>query len=194
MIQSQTRNPDLIYHMNYAPESKSPDLTQRVRRGFELAKKDRCDVVFVMENDDYYHPDYIAFMLMSWFAEGMPEIFGLGHSLYYHIKNRKYHFLLHKERASLMNTLVSCSAQINWPKDSEVFLDICLWRSLNGKTILTDGDLLSIGIKHGIGKCGGIGHTVMKYDYRDADLQYLKSNTGEMFTFYSKLAKNLRGN
>lgn len=192
MISAQLRKPDLLLHVNYAPESNSPDLTQRVRRGFEQAKEQGCNVVLIIENDDYYHPDYIGFMIMNWLAEGCPEVFGIEQSVYYHIGKREYSRIDHSGRASLMNTLIRTDAKIEWPDDSEVFLDLNLWKQLQGQTIKTS-QTISIGIKHGIGLCGGSGHTTMRYEHTDAQMHWLKKCTGEDFKFYSKQARTLKG-
>ena len=97
----------------------------------------------------------------------------------------------HPKRASLMNTLIKCDAQIDWPKDEEVFLDLNLWKQLEGKTF-NPAFMISIGIKHGQGLCGGRGHSSMNYNNDDPDWDYLKKHVDpESFKFYSSISEEL---
>ena len=54
MLDRQTVKPDFIELVNYKAISKAPDLTPRIRFGFDSLKKKGCDVVLIMENDDFY--------------------------------------------------------------------------------------------------------------------------------------------
>lgn len=189
MIESQTRKADLIYTIDFKPTSKAPDLTKRVRLGFEWAKNEGCDCVLIMENDDYYSENYIETMVDEWIKAGRPELFGTAYTYYYHIFKRQYNKIDHPKRASLMNTLISCKADISFPKDDYVFLDLVLWRQMQGVTF-KPRQPISIGIKHGIGLCGGVGHDKMQYKNDDFDLEFLNLHVDEQsFYFYQNLKK-----
>jgi hypothetical protein len=190
MLSRQTIKPDHIDLVNFKPKGKGTDLTERVRIGFESLKSKGCDVVFIMENDDFYAPEYIETMLFLWELNDEPDIFGTDRTIYYHIEKREYKILGHSGRSSLMNTLLSTKANIKWPKDSEVFLDINLWRQLKGKAVRID-KTISIGIKHGVGLCGGAGHDRMEFDFKDPFLSYLRSKVdSDSFDFYRSLFPN----
>lgn len=184
MIGGQTLKPDFLFVVNYEPISKDFDLTQRVRRGFDTLKNNGCDVVFIMENDDFYSANYIETMIQGFKEAGEPFIFGTNSTIYYHIKKREYKNLNHDGRASLMNTILRTDAPVIWPKDDEVYLDLYLWKTIPGKTF-SPSSIVSLGIKHGVGLCGGNGHYQMRYKEKDYNLEFLKSVVDEeRFNFY----------
>jgi hypothetical protein len=186
MMEGQTLKPDFVELVNYEPKSDLTDLTERVRIGFERLK-DKCDCVLIIENDDYYSSDYIATMVNEWVKWGKPDLIGNAETIYYHIFKKQFKFLNHPNRASLFQTLISCEANIEWCDDSEVFLDLHLWKKHKGKTFTTE-ECIAMGIKHGIGKCGGSGHERMIYDFNDPAMNFLRENIEkESFNFYSTL-------
>lgn len=186
MIKGQTLQPDFVKVVNYEAKSNTTDLTERVRIGFETLK-DKCDCVLVMENDDYYSSDYISTMVNEWIKWGKPSLIGIGETVYYHIFKKQFKFLDHPKRASLFCTLISCAITPNWCDDSDVFLDLHLWKSHVGKTFTTDENI-AVGMKHGIGKCGGSGHDKMVYNFNDPNYAFLKNTIDkDAFEFYTTL-------
>lgn len=184
MLARQTMSPDHVELVNYKPQSDKFDLTQRVRIGFEDLKSNGCDCVLIMENDDFYSRDYIKTMVLGWLQYGKPDLFGFNSTTYYHIIKKEYNILKHPNRTSLMNTLISCSAPIEWPADNFVFLDLELWKQLEGVSVSNDKNLC-VGIKHGVGLCGGRGHHEMQYPHQDKDGSFLRSIVDESsFNFY----------
>lgn len=165
MINRQSRMPDKILVMNDKPLNNKPDLTYRIRSGFDQLK-DECDLIFVIENDDWYSENYIEIMSNKWLELGRPELFGIAQTTYYHIQKREHKTWQHNH-SSLFCTVISSKAEINWPKDTEVFLDMHLWKTVKNKYIWIPKELIVIGIKHGEGLCGGKGHTTLKYDHVD---------------------------
>lgn len=187
MIGRQSLKPDFVFVVNYEPTSEEFDLTQRVRKGFEILKNKGSDVILIMENDDYYRETYIETMVREFISAGEPFIFGTDFTIYYHVKKREFRKLVHSGRASLMNTLLRIDAPIIWPSDSEIYLDLFLWSQINGKTF-TPKENISLGIKHGVGLCGGSGHNGMRFDNQDFNFKFLKSVVDEeRFNFYSSL-------
>ena len=184
MIERQTLKPDHIEHVNHTPKSNDYDLTERVRIGFDHLISNGCDCVLVMENDDFYSKHYIEEMVSGWIQNGKPELFGYNSTTYYHIFKKQYNILSHPNRASLMNTLISCSVSIEWPADNFVFLDLELWKQLDGVSVSDDKNLCT-GMKHGVGLCGGRGHHQMQYPNQDGDSSFLRSIVDEYsFNFY----------
>lgn len=192
LISNQILQPDYVEIVDYKPISEKPDLTARVRKGFETLQRLGCDCVLIMENDDWYHMDYIYKMFTAWVNHRKPDLLGLSSTTYYHIGKREYRTLTHKKRASLMSTMISCSARIDWPKYDYVFLDLHLWKQWRlSKRTVDFLNPISIGIKHGIGLCGGTGHTTFKYDEQDPEMNWLRSKVDEKsFEFYFHTGRN----
>lgn len=192
MLKAQTLQPEFIELINFKPESKGFDLTQRVRIGFETLKSEGCECVLIIENDDFYSKDYIETMFSEWNKKGRPEIFGTSQTVYYHVLKKQFRVLKHPSRASLMNTLINCESVFDFPSDSEIFLDLYLWKQLKGKTF-TPEKVISLGIKHGLGLCGGRGHKEMTLENNDFENEYLKASIDkESFLFYQSIADKLK--
>lgn len=197
MINNQTLQPNHVEVIDYPAKSALPDITERYRIGYEKLSAIGFDVILFMENDDYYSPDYINEMIYEWIVAGCPDLFGTTFTTYYHIGLRKYFTFYHEERSSMMNTLIKPGLQINWPPNHEIFTDMFLWTRqdcFNGsKALWTPSDDLSIGIKHGVGKCGGRQHSTGLHRYTltgglgnerssghdDSDLKWLSNRVGQ---------------
>lgn len=99
----------------------------------------------------------------------------------------------HFRRASAMNTMIKPDLLFSWCPDNEPFTDLHLWKVVKGITF-APSQVISIGIKHGVGKCGGRSHTDRfdRYRFDDSSLQFLRSNTDkESFQFYSNYINQL---
>lgn len=186
-IDRQTVQPDQKLFVGFQPESRHPDLTRRVRIGYEMAKKANIDWVVIMEDDDSYSRHHIERYepFMNRF-----DFIGDQHSLYYNIRTRRYQVFNHPRRASLFTTAFRVSAldRFKWPPDDTVFLDIKLWNFAKTKRckFIDSG---AVGIKgHGFGMRGGKGH-VMKLRHEDPDGKMLIVATGENHVFYENLVK-----
>jgi hypothetical protein len=103
-----------------------------------------------------------------------------------------------------MNTMIKPNLLINWPNDNEVYTDLHLWlhsHVLNGvKKTWTPQHIISIGIKHGFGLCGGRHHKDRLGRYKmnggmgnesasgfdDLQSDWLRANTdNDSFEFYN---------
>ena len=124
MINSQTIKPDIIELVNdkpidinpdgYAlPEKRNCDITLRYRTGYDRLRNKGINVIFLMENDDWYAPDYIETMLKYWEKYGRPDIFGTNYTIYYHIKLFAYFTMNHSMRSSAMSTLIRSDLNFN---------------------------------------------------------------------------------
>lgn len=199
MIGNQTRQPDKILVFRETSPYEGVDITWRYRNGYNRLKG--YDVVLFMENDDYYRPEYIEEMLAEWDRQGRPDMLGTSSTIYYHVGIRRYFVMKHRERASMMNTLIKGGLEIKWPQDQEPFTDMWLWMKpeLNkfSRVVFTPQKTLSIGIKHGIGLCGGSNHKTRmhRYVFEDGDLSLLKEimqNDEDSLNFYAGLYEVLR--
>lgn len=178
--------PTKVYYINHEPVSDEVDLIPRVAKGIQQAKEDGIDLVFIIENDDYYDPHY--FYSMSRYFHDY-QFFGQNYTYYYNIKTLTYSKFEHAYRSSLFTTGFKISALNNFNFNtlkSQLFLDIELWKYARyKKRIFIDTN--AIGIKHGMGKCAGKGHS-MKLRYNDADMEWLESKVDdEALYFYRKM-------
>jgi hypothetical protein len=187
-IERFTIKPDKSYFIDYAPTDNRKDLVPRIQKGIELAKSDGFDEVFILENDDWYSPNYFEKMQLN----GL-DFIGANRSLYYHIGNRTYEYFHHPNHSSLYCTGFKISALngFQWPEPQAVFLDLRLWRHAKrqNKKMLLKSDPIGVSIKHNIGLCGGSGHK-RELARKDPGLEFLKSQVdGEAFEFYKSLIK-----
>lgn len=192
LIKNQTLQPTIIEVINYEPESDNVDITQRYRRGYEKLRNKGLDVIALMENDEWYSPEYLEIMVNGWVKHGKPEIFGTNYTVYYHIKLFSYFTMHHLTRSSAMSTLITPDMDIKWCVDEQPYTDIWLWKQLQGVTF-TPPKIICLGIKHGVGKCGGMAHVdkLHRYVGNDANKDYLRSVVdNESFNFYSNYFGN----
>jgi hypothetical protein len=189
MLRRMTLKPEVIFHINGEPGSTMYDLVSRVKTGVESASMAEYDLCFIVENDDYYPADYF-----ERFQPFFPDFhfFGQEFSDYYNLKNLTHNRFDHQYRASLFTTGFKISALNNfeWPPADKPFLDIELWRYARHKRrkFIDTG---AIGLKHGLGLCGGKGHR-MNLKNNDRSMNWLRSRVdAESFEFYQSLSKKL---
>jgi hypothetical protein len=191
-IDRMSVKPDKIYHINHKPQTEKVDLIHRVKTGINQAKADGFEYVFIFENDDYYPPYYFERYLAEW---GNADFIGDDKTTYYNLRNQTYRTFEHKFRSSLFTTAFRISALNNFDWNSfdqhTPFLDIKLWeyaRFRKRKFVQSD----AIGVKHGVGLCGGKGHG-FKMPHFDEDISFLKSHVdNKAFEFYGKMMGELK--
>ena len=193
MIEAQTVKPFEIKIINFPPTDNEVDITKRYRTGYNSVSKE-CEVVFLIENDDWYHSRFFEIMLLNWEKNEKPEIFGPNYTYYYHIFKHKYVKWDHPHRCSAMSTLIKAHMDLKWPVDNEPYTDMWLWTRC-GLTKLTfdPGQIITVGIKHGIGKGGGEFHNTRMdlYTNEDKNLEWLKKHLDdESFNFYTHIKTN----
>jgi hypothetical protein len=167
--------------INYPPESRLCDLTQRVRRGCQEAKEDGIDYAIIIENDDYYPVDWIEQVHSSLEELAPVDFMGIPGTTYYNIWNRSWQGGEHAAHATLFCTTINTDLPTEvWPKDSKVSLDLYLWRTAIKRFGLVakyfDVPNRPIGIKHGMGKIVTPSHG-KTFRRRDPSLTYLKKVT-----------------
>lgn len=187
LLANQTLQPNEICIVDDIPLNDEMDITYRYRIGIERLN-DKVDVILLWEDDDYYCHTYIETMVNYWVMNGKPLLFGIAETIYYHLKLKAFNIIKHDGRASAMSTMVSTKLEIDYPKDNEPFFDLHLWKTYKGVTFKPK-EPINIGIKHGIGKCGGKGHLLaFRYDNQDTEMNWLKSKVDNgSFKFYSEL-------
>ncbi len=187
-LSRMTVKPDKSYFIDYPPISSSFDLVPRIRLGIEQAKNDGFDLVFIIEEDDWYGSNYF---------DNIPDVDFIGQdsSHYYNLRNNTHQEFSHPKRSSLFTTGFKISALAfgyQFPPHEYINLDVHLWSKAPKGWGANRGSIAmrktgAIGIKHGIGKCGGRGHK-MVMNNKDLNWEWLKSNVDqEAFIFYKTL-------
>jgi hypothetical protein len=181
-----TVKPAKHYIIDYRPLTHEKDLVQRLRAGISLAREDGFDFAFIVEDDDYYNDNYFEAM-----SDGTWDFIGDDRTIYYHIRSNGYAIENHHWRASLFTTGFRISALdgFDWTrlKPGTVFADIALWEFARRRSKTHFVKTGAIGIKHGIGLTGGIGHR-QRYKNFDKDWSFLASKVdAHSLEFYKSL-------
>jgi hypothetical protein len=187
MLAAQTLQPEIINVVNYLPKSEKCDITERYRTGYDQLRGKNLDLIAFIENDDYYCANYLEFMAKQWILSEKPDILGLNHTIYYHIRTFEHFTMFHNTRSSAMNTVIKPDLDLKWGHDNDPYTDVWLWNLLKG-IIITPEKEACLGIKHGIGLCGGQNHTdhMDRFINKDHDKAFLRSVMDlESFEFYS---------
>ncbi len=173
--------PTKSYFVDYKPKNGEVDLVPRIQEGIRQAQLDGIDLVFILENDDFFPDDYF---------DNIPDADFIGEktTTYYNLRNNTWQTMEHSARSSLFTTGFKISALegFRWPKETEKFLDIALWNHAQRRKIAFR-KTGAIGIKTGIGLCGGAGHRMCMKN-SDPKREWLKSNVdSESYVFYQSL-------
>lgn len=148
--------------------------------------KNQIDAIFIIEDDDYYSPEYLERMVPR--IKGYWAV-GEKNSMYYNVMYRKYQVNRNTQHSSLFQTAFTWEALPLFEACySEKYIDLMFWRHLPpGKGLLFDQEMLSIGMKGMPGR-GGIGAGHGKYNCfnDDSDLNYLKSLIRDDYKHYEK--------
>ena len=194
MMERQTLKPTQVIHVNHKPKSKRPDLSERYQLGYSLVAKD-IDLVAFIENDDWYSDTYLQDSAAFWQQSGNPDLFGRNLTKYYNIGLCGHFDMKHSNRSSAMNTLIKPRLNISWPVGHEVYTDLHLWYNHpNIKKLIIEQPLNCLGIKHGIGLCGGKNHVnhLDRFVNKDPNMNYLASIVDEdSINFYKLLHERL---
>lgn len=171
--------------VDYPAKSDRPDLTERVRVGYEHAKVKGYDWIVIVENDDFYNAQYLTQILHN--TNGA-DFIGSEFTWYFNLRNRTWERTMHPNHSSLFCTAfrVSAMKDFKWNLANKVFLDIDIWRYAR-RFRRTFIELPAIGIKHGIGMCGGKGHVQVMAN-SDPELEWLQKRVdSKSFEFYKTL-------
>lgn len=182
-LDRMTVKPDHSYFILDEPKNSKADLTWRIKLGLFMAERDGFDIAYIIESDDYYPADYFEKMDI-----GENDFIGCSKTIYYNLRNRTWNEFEHEKRSSLFNTgfRISALKDFGWPSNDHLFLDILIWKHAQRKKALLLDEAVGVGIKHNIGKVGGIGHklTMPNVD----DWKYLADKVDqEALIFYKSL-------
>lgn len=172
--------------INYTPEKPNQkDIKERVWSGYKEALSLGVDWIVIIENDDWYHPEYLHSVLR---VADKSDFIGCEYSYYYNLVNKTWDKISHKGRSSLYTTAFRVEAMKNfaWHRAHDVFLDQNIWHYAKRfrRTFIEAG---AIGIKHGIGLTGGMGHQMVMQN-RDPDMKWLEARIDkESMEFYKSL-------
>lgn len=189
IISRQSIQPTIVELVNYVPESNNIDITQRYRRGYDNLRNKGLDIIAFMENDEWYADNYLETMVNEWIKLGKPKMIGTNYTIYYHIKLNAYFTMQHFTRSSAMSTLIKPDLDIKWCEDEQPYTDLWLWKHIGGITF-EPKKIICLGIKHGIGKCGGMAHIdkLHRYVNLDEKKDYLRSIVDEKsFNLYENI-------
>jgi hypothetical protein len=192
LLRRQTLQPKEIIWVDYVAVSNQKDITQRYRKGIEEATKKGYEFAVFWEDDDWYHANYLEWLVNEWVKKNKPNFFGVGETYYYHLLAGKSHHMKHSGRTSAFCTLVKLPWKIVWPADNYAFLDMHISKHSPVITINFPSDqVYAIGIKHGTGLTGGGGHnTNFPYNNQNAKSWFLKQ-IGNDKDFYENVLTDL---
>lgn len=194
-LENQTLKPDFIEIVDHPPDTSKVDLASRYEIGIERRLNAGADVIFFIEDDDFYFSNYIETMVQMWIAAGKPSLFGLSSTTYYHLGVRMFGTMKHEGRSSMFCSMITKNFNMsNWPKDPDPFVDLKIWKGTKDKKAVQVLSDICLGIKHGCGKCGGSMHSPHRFQNAfkrtgliDHELKCLQEITGEGFWFYKAI-------
>lgn len=196
MMAAQTLKAEHYQIMDYTPESGKIDITQRYRRGYDELRGHGFDIIAFIEDDDWYSSSYFEYMVGEWEKHGRPNLFGTCYTYYYHIKLKAYYIMEHYDRSSAMNTFIKPDLKLNWCVDEEPYTDLHLWKTVHvdgepidkQRIVIKPSQMISVGIKHGIGMVGGGSHHLdprIEKRYGHPDNGFLRETLDDAsFEFY----------
>lgn len=183
MLNAQDRNSSIdidIHIVAFPPKDKDVDITPRYKSGYDYFRGKGYDLLALIEDDDFYAPNYLQVMLAQWDKLGKPDLFGTAKTMYYHIELRAYYIMEHHNRSSAMNTFIKPDMDFEWPVDLEPYLDLHLWKTIPNRMIWMPDKWYSVGCKHAIGKTiDGGGHRIHDDEY--VKLRYIHKDTNEQY-------------
>lgn len=164
------------------PIDWNPNLNTQRYNMDEALKHVEGDAIFVIEDDDYYAPNYLEVLLN--FLQ-YTEIVGLGNTYYYSVLSPGFKMMKNYGHASLCQTAVRKSQlQLLYQAvhSGEKYFDISLWKQVQEKEIpmiIYSNSAISVGMKGLPGRGGiGAGHNHRDYFY-DASHKKLIELIGE---------------
>jgi len=175
-----------IIHVCYEPSDHRFDLIERIQKGVKQAKSEGYKKAFIVENDDWYSLEY--------FQPFDFDFVGYSDTIYYHIKSKTWEHTFHSKHSSLFTTAFKLDALdgFKWPRPDAVFLDVELWKhAMNSPRLRYSLKQTNpcIGIKHGMGLCGGMGHR-QTFPFKDYDMKWLESKVdSESLELYKRLGQ-----
>lgn len=157
--------------------------------------KIKYDKVIIMEDDDWYHPEYLEFML-----NGLQDtdLFGYGCGIYYHVKLHCYVIFKNHHNAAFCATGFTSQVfdklkEVCFNPETNWSVDIQIWRKyINKKQIIpTDkNNIYVLGMKGLPSRRPGLTHSHKETGHpwtQDPDYEFLYKTIGDDIDFYQKL-------
>lgn len=146
------------------------------------------DLIFFIEDDDYYPPDYIANTVSYWKgAERKPKALGYRKASYYHLPTSTHNVFHNMNYASLCQTVIHSSTKEQILSVLGGTIDVDFWalvEDLDGFCLIDDNGGV-IGIKGMPGRPGiGVGHKNQKGWFRDSNCRMLQKWVGQDYIHY----------
>jgi len=183
--------PDVWFAADYVyRQPEAPASGQTLTKNLLLAlQRVRYPKVVVMEDDDWYHADYLRVMDA---ALDLYSLVGQGEAVYYHYPSAMWYRHPNLRHASLSQTaftteaaavLTEVCAQADTP-----YVDMALWKHLpNKRRVLPGSPPLSIGMKGLPGRHGlGFGHAPDHKFLPDPDGRLLRGFIGDDYAVYEE--------
>jgi hypothetical protein len=131
-------------------------LTRNLRAGLQAA---RNDAIIIIEDDDWYSPDYVQTVIDRLGTQPVMTLCGECPSRYYNVRTRCYRPLHNQSHASLCQTafrLEMIPLILGLLREDGPWIDLLIWGALDG--VLYESELC-VGIKGMPGRAGiGMGH------------------------------------
>lgn len=139
--------------------------------------KDQIEAIFIIEDDDYYKPIYLAEMVKRM---GNYNAIGETRTIYYNVVWRRFITNANTMHSSLFQTAFSYDAIIDMVASlKDKFIDAKFWKLVRNKYLFSAGNL-SVGIKGMAGRTGiGAGHQKAYNMNDDRRLTYLTELIGQ---------------
>ena len=154
-----------------------------------MLRNKQLDVIAFIENDDWYHKDYFRLMTNAWQQHGKPDIFGTRYTIYYHLFQKAWFTMNHVSRSSAMSTFIKPDLDLTWTVDEDPYTDIHLWMNINNRITWKPDFHVCLGMKHGVGKCGGHNHVdqMHRFENLDSESKFLiETLDEESLKFYTQ--------
>ena len=161
---------------------------RNIKAGVDHLKKNYnssvIDLIFIIEDDDYYRPVYLEKMI-----DRKKKYFLIGemNTIYYNVAVRRHINNNNRKHASLFQTAFTWSEiPVLESCYDKKFIDVFLWsRTPQNKKMLFFDNFLSVGMKGMPGRGGiGAGHRAGMYFTPDTEMKYLKGLIGEDAVHY----------
>jgi len=174
-------NFDFVKYYRREKANNEPEHTLPIQL-LHILDEVNTDRVIIMEDDDWYHPQYLEKMNALFSESEDYDLVGFGDAVYYHIPLKKYYYHNNKNRASWCQTGFrrSFSSEIaRICEKHEPFIDLYAWKSKCKKNLKLEKHQCCIGIKGLPGREGTtMGWRRTHLFLPDSDLHVLKKLIG----------------
>lgn len=184
--------PKWVDHIRRDRKSTDPPhtLSSNLLLAIDYVKNDK---ILIIEDDDWYAPNYIEFML-PYFSKA--DLIATNRITYYHLLGRMWKQGKPAKHSALAQTgftqkaipqLKKVCETFDWEIREKGLVDRHFWHSFDGKKLLIqDHPQLHCGFKGLFGRRGlAEGHEHTSWGYKkDEDYSFLKSTIGEDIIFY----------